>query len=250
VLLYERESNRKAMLSGEYVESVVHPQHAWKRCNLDGRVEGARIGLEVKVVGIGMAADWDLLADDGIPHYVRVQVAWQMHVADLDEVHVISLVGGASGFRVFYIRRDLRLEAVLVGAAEAFWRRCAQKDCPPLDASDASRALVEALYPPPEKLIEAQAEGELADLIEARVHAAQRESSWKDQKEILSAQIREAMGKAGIGVAWSRVARATYSKDRNGKPYLRVNATKEAKAPRVVKRNAASAALIDDGEAF
>jgi hypothetical protein len=58
------------------------------------------------------------------------------------------------------------------------------------------------------------------------------------------------MGKAGIGVAWSRVARATYSKDRNGKPYLRVNATKEAKAPRVVKRNAASAALIDDGEAF
>src|SRR4051812_17150079 len=70
VKLYQEESGYEVETLGEHVETVIHPRLSWARCNLDGRIRDKRIALEIKNVGIGMHADWDLLADDGIPHYV------------------------------------------------------------------------------------------------------------------------------------------------------------------------------------
>lgn len=253
VKLYERESGRTVSVSGEYVESVVDEQDSWMRCNLDGRIEGARIALEIKCVGIGMASDWDLLSDDGIPHYVRTQCAWQMRVADLDEVHVVALVAGPSGFRVYYVKRDRELESALVTEARAFWLRVQERRIPPLDASSASKELLERLYPPPPTDVEVQAPDELVDMMKRRIRAAAAEARAGEAKEILNNEIREAMGKLGATVAWSAEARATWRSSRDGKRPLLVKAAGDAKVPRAAKGrkpNAAHPPLIDDGEVF
>ena len=144
---YERQSGFRIERSGPGVESVRHPEHAWRRANLDGRIAGRRAAVEVKTVGIGMARHWDMHDDDGIPHYVRAQVAWQMHVADIDEVHVVGLIGGPTGFRAWVIRRDMALEAAIVREADAFHEAVVSGTEPELDGSDAVRAWLTERYP-------------------------------------------------------------------------------------------------------
>lgn len=247
VRLYCDQTGEEGRTSGELVESVVHPSLPWARCNLDGRVVHKPIGLEIKVVGIGMAADWDVDSDDGIPDYVRVQVAWQMFVADLAEVHVIALIGGTT-FRVFYVKRDLELEAIIVEAARQFWSSVQARVCPPLDASAAAKALVEKLYPPPPVDVEVDAPELLVAVGDRRVRMADLENKAKEAKEIANNEIREAMGKAGATVMHAPTWKAIWRPDKNGARSLLVKPQGDAKKPRMMKRkaNAKSPPLPED----
>ena len=253
--LYEIKSGERVLSSGEYVESVKHPDHPWRVANLDGRIEGKRAALEIKAVGIGMAADWDLDSDDGIPNYVHVQVAWQMHVADLDEVHVVALVGGPSGFRVFYVKRDLELEALIVAAASAFWENVAARHVPPLDASAACKAYLEKIHPTPPADIELALDEEKdAELVAAgvrRVKAALLEKRANEAKEIANNELRDGMGTRGVTVAWCSLWRATWRPDKNGRRNLLVTGRGELEEVRVRKPKADASrppVLVDDGE--
>lgn len=254
VKLYEEESKYEVETLGQYVESVTHPEHSWVRCNLDGRVKHKRVALEIKHVGIGMHSDWDLLADDGIPHYVRVQNIWQCLAADLDEVHNVTMIAGR--FRIYYVNRDRELEGALFEAADAFWKNVQAKRMPPLDGSAAARELLEKLYPSPAKPIEIEASPELRDLMLARIKAAESESLMKQRKEILNNQIREALGQAGATDAIARdearrvVAVAQWRQQKNGVRPLRVDAKGEAKAVRAPIRTVETIPDLIDGEAF
>ncbi len=253
VRLYEQESNREVETMGAFVESVVRPDPPWARCNLDARIKGARIGLEIKVVGIGMAGDWDLGSDDGIPHYVRTQVAWQMFVADLDAVHVVSLVGGTA-FRVFYIDRDRALEELLFADARAFWLDVIANKAPALDATSSSREYLEELYPSPPNDVEIDVRDlpEVVAIGERRVKAAEAESRAVEAKELAGNELREAMGKLGATVAWCGSWRATWRKSKNGARPLVVKRVASKDEPRVrkIRATAANPPVIDDGEVF
>lgn len=252
VKLYESESGFRVHVSGEFVESVSHPEHEWRRANLDGRVDGKRAALEIKVVGIGMASDWDKDADDGIPHYVRVQVAWQMHVADLDEVHVVALIGG-TGFRVFYVLRDFELEAMLVREAETFWINTSKMIAPPLDATSSCKAYLESLYPSPAKDVEVEIVDELEIGVgERRLRAENARSRADEAKELASNELREVMGKHGATVAWCSSWRATWRTAKNGVRSLRIEGRGELKEPksRGPKANSKRPPVIEDGEVF
>ncbi len=249
VKLYEQESGRRVITIGEYVESVVHPDHPWARCNLDARIDGEPIGLEIKHVGIGMHDDWDLNADDGIPNYVRTQCYWQCFVANLAAVHVVCLVAGR--FRVYYVDRNEELEAALFREASAFMDLVRSKRMPPLDASSAARQLLEKLYPPPPIEVTVEADEELVALMHDRTVAADAESVACERKEILNNLIRESLGKLGATTAYCRDYKAMWRPAKDGSRPLRVNPKGDAKKPRVPKANATKLPiLIDDGEAF
>ena len=213
VKLFEARSGLTVATQGEGVESVVHPDHTWRRANLDGRVVGQRSAVEVKCVGIGMAKDWDLTSDDGIPHYVRVQVAWQMHVADLDLVWVVALVGGPSGFRVYEVRRDLELEGAIVAACAAFWARVQGGEAPPLDGSREARAWLDRLYPPREPEVVytlEEADYPVLRLGMARLDASAREKAAKAEVGALSNELIKAMGERECDVLLCDDWRASY----------------------------------------
>lgn len=251
--LYERESGFRVLTSGEYVETVVHPTEAWARCNLDGRIVDKRASLEVKIVGIGMARDWDVDSDDGIPPYVRTQCVWQMFVADLDEVHVVALVNGTH-FRVFYVVRDRELEAAIVADAREWWQRTMAGKLPPIDGTLPARRLLESMYPPPPTEVEVQIEDDdpLATTLYKRVVAADSENRAKEAKEIYNNAIREGMGKLGATVVYSSSVRATWRKSKDGKRPLLVAAIGASKIPRIEGRkpDINHVPVIDDGEAF
>lgn len=253
--LYEVKSGYRVLATGEYVESVRHPDHPWRQANLDGRIEGKRAALEIKAVGIGMASDWDLMADDGIPNYVHVQVAWQMHVADLDEVHVVALIGGPSGFRVFYIKRDLELEALIVAAAAEFWANVDARKVPPLDGTVACRKYLETIHPTPAADIEVELDEERdAELVDAgrrRVKASLLEAKAKDAKEIANNEIRDGMGTRGATIVWCKSWRATWKPDKNGRRNLLVTGRGDLAEVKVRQPKANAVRLPDlvgDGE--
>lgn len=255
VKLYSVKSGFDVLVSGEHVESVVHPEHKWRRANLDGRIVGKSAALEIKAVGIGMAQDWDLEADDGIPHYVRVQVAWQMHVADLDEVHVVALVAGPSGFRVFYIIRDRELEALIVDAANKAWEAIQARTAPPVDASSACKAYLELKWPSPP----ADVEVEITDADEIaigvrRVRAEAARKRCEEAKDIASNELRDLLGSKGATIAWCPSWRATWKPDKNGNRSLLIKGRGELEAPKrsiTPKANAKRLpAVVEDGETF
>lgn len=256
VLLYEQESGFKVETVGALVETVRHPEHAWRIANLDARIVAKRASLEIKVVGIGMAADWDLEADDGIPHYVRVQCAWQMHCAELDEVHVVALIGGTQ-FRVFYIRRDLELEELIVSEAAAFWELVKARKAPPLDATSSCKAYLDRLYPPKAEDVELELDAEKdAELIAVgvrRIRAARAEKRANEAKELANNELREAFGSRGATRLWCHLWRASYRANKNGARSLLIDGRGELEEEKIRKPRATSKrppVLVDDGEAF
>lgn len=205
--VFERQSGLTVLTKGDGVESVSHPDHAWRRANLDGRIADKRAAVEVKVVGVGMMRDWDVNTDDGIPHYVRVQVAWQMHVADLDTVFVVALIGGTT-FRVFEVSRDLEIERQIVAVCSAFWHRVTTRAEPELDGSAIARAWLNRLYPPrePEVVVTLDAEDEgdrdVIRLARARVVETALEKQAKAAKDLMTNALIRTMGERECDVLY------------------------------------------------
>lgn len=205
--VFERQSGLTVLTKGDGVESVSHPDHPWRRANLDGRIKDKRAAVEVKVVGVGMMRDWDVNTDDGIPHYVRVQVAWQMHVADLDTVFVVALIGGTT-FRVFEVSRDLEIERQIVTVCEAFWHRVQARAEPEVDGSAIARAWLNRLYPPrePEVVVTLDADDD-ADrpaiyLARSRIASAAHEREAKVTKDTMTNAIIRTMGERECDVLY------------------------------------------------
>jgi putative phage-type endonuclease len=199
IALYRDETKREVIPQKETIFSKVHP---WAFATIDGRIKDLRAALEIKVVGIGMLRGWDAFSDDGIPHYVRTQVAWQMMVEDLDEVHVAALLGGTT-FRVFYVKRDRELEALLVESARAFWLDVQNDRAPALDATKATREYLEARHPMPEEVVEIvldESNPDDASIIAIgtmRADAAKRESEAAKDKGRGDHALLAAMGSRG-----------------------------------------------------
>lgn len=114
-------------------QTLRHREHSWILATADRTVVGVREGLEVKLVGLRVAHHWE----DGLPDYVRAQVAWQMAVLDYDQWHVAALVG--TDLRVFHVERDVELEASLIESGREFWFGRVLADVPPECESEEER---------------------------------------------------------------------------------------------------------------
>lgn len=206
--LYTRKSGLQTLPGG----TVHHRLHPWAFASLDGKIIGKSAALEIKIVGIGMARGWDLLADDGIPHYVRCQVAWQAECADLDEVHVTTLITGTR-HRVYYVQRDRELGEMLIDAGATFWRRIAAGDPPPVDGTDGCRTYLEAKYPSPAtgQTIDIEAGSDIDLVGVERVLAARRERMAEDTKRMCDARMMTHMGETNATIMRAPTWRATWS---------------------------------------
>lgn len=207
VRFYERKTGHVADLG---FETVIHPEHAWRRASLDARVRGRSCALEVKAVGIGMHRAWDPLSDDGIPNYVRAQCAWQMHVANLEEVHVVAMIGGPSGFRVFYVPRDRELEELVVAEAAAFWTRVLERRAPDLDGSEAAREYLERKFPSPPEPVVVEAPEDMIAIGSERARFAIAEKNAAEGKARSDALIMARMGELGATVMHCPAWRASW----------------------------------------
>ena len=177
--------------------TVRHPEHTWAAATLDSKIVGTRRGLEIKAVGHRMVYDWDTSDDEGIPHYVRCQTAWQMWCVGLEEIDVASLLGGTIA-RVWRIKRDQELERILVQQGRVFWEEhVVKRVAPTLTASDGARAYLDAIFPPQPMPVPADADEKIVEIVQRRASAHTLRKMNEDRFTIATAEAIAWLGEHG-----------------------------------------------------
>lgn len=124
-----------------------HPKHRWALGNLDRMIICPRRGrgiLEIKTASEYLRQEWD---EGNIPDYYYVQLQWYMFVTGLDWGYFATLIGG-NKYREYEVYRDDELIGQLVRLSSDFWHHYVlEKKCPPVDGSEACKALLNRLYP-------------------------------------------------------------------------------------------------------
>jgi putative phage-type endonuclease len=148
--------------------TVSHPTEAWAGCTLDSKITGERRGLEIKAVGFRTRLDWDPREEDGIPHYVRCQAAWQMWCVDLEEVDVAALLCSTE-FKIWRVTRDKDLEARLIDIGRRFHvENILEQRAPVMTAGDGVRTYLDGKYPPKPAPVVVPADDMVTSMILAR----------------------------------------------------------------------------------
>lgn len=103
--------------------TVVHPRDSLIIATPDGvpLLPGGDVrGLEIKMPS--SAHGWGEPGTDAVPDYYVPQVAWQLAAMPewTDTVDVFAVLEGKP--RLYYVRRDVELEGLLVDEAHRFWR--------------------------------------------------------------------------------------------------------------------------------
>lgn len=138
---------------------LVHPKHPWALANIDRGVINPQVSgtvrwtgerlttdriLECKTSNQYMAKLWGDDADsDKVPDYYMAQCQWYLGITGTDYCDLAVLIGG-SDYRQFELKRDDELFALMLGHAEAFWRKHVLENVPPPPVSEAD---VVALWP-------------------------------------------------------------------------------------------------------
>lgn len=153
--------------------------------------------VELKLVGWRVADTWDADEhEEGIPDFVRCQVAWQMAACDSERADVCALIG-TEAVRVYTVRRHRGLEDRLLALCGEFWHEhVSQRRPPPVDASESARRMLEAIYrdqPPPAEL---RATIELESWVDSYIAATEQAAAAKEAKALATHHIAEALGAA------------------------------------------------------
>lgn len=96
---------------------------------LDGRVVADRI-LECKTSSVFGSGGWGEVGTDQVPAQYLLQCAWYLAVANLERADIAVLIGN-NDFRIYRIRRDHRLEKIMLDSAMHFWDRNVIAQVPP-----------------------------------------------------------------------------------------------------------------------
>lgn len=145
---------------------------------------------ELKTVELYAAADWD----DEPSLYSQVQVQHQMYVGGWLEAWIFAQVG-FSKFKWYHVERSDKFIEMLRNEMGEFWRHVQSDTPPPVDGTDATRRVLQLLYP--------EVTVEEIELHEDYAQVAEELAEWKDRRKVADMEIkkREAQIMAAMGEA-------------------------------------------------
>lgn len=210
VKLYERETKHRVRPGTTWT----NPSLPWAFATIDGEIDRREVksagvhglpdvnhyvplerALECKLVGAHRMPDWDEMIEDGIPHKVRIQVAWQCLCTGFEEIDVMALLGGTRP-RIWTVKRDRELETMVLGVATKFYEEHMQAGKPPeTDDSEHCRAYIEAKYSHTVRgELSSNVPPHIEHLARQRILAHKTEKIGKSEKETLDNLLRDAIG--------------------------------------------------------
>ena len=200
-----------------------HTEHPFMIANVDGMC--ADRVLEIKTARTG--ADWGEEGTDEIPEYYLTQVQHYMTVTGKKACDVAVLIG-ASDFRIYTVRNDPELAALLIEEEKKFWHLVETKTPP----APRSLSEVAATFPVsrPETI---EASDEVAKALDTLRSA--REEMAK-VKEIESSSLATIQGFMGANEALD-IGGQIVATWKSGKPVARLDsASLKAKMPDIYKQ--------------
>lgn len=195
------------------VGTLRHPVETWASATPDA-VAG-QLDVQAKVVGARMLHRWD----DGPPHYVQAQVAWEMWVAGLPAADVVALLGGTDP-QIFPVPRNEELISYIVEICSRWWRDHVIGDEPPaVDGSESARLALQGRFPSA-TLGMAEAVPELVSMALEYERLGEAVGELKEKRESIGNAMRLAIGDRA-GLFWPG-GRVSWKQTRAGNRPLRV----------------------------
>jgi predicted phage-related endonuclease len=143
--------------------------------------------LECKTSSAFGRQDWGEAGTDQVPTHYLLQCAWYMAVTNCSRTDLAVLIGN-SELRVFDIRRDLRLEGLILEQAQRFWYDNVLANEPPAPSNAVDAQILFPIDEPGSR-IEADEVDELKGLLMARMgrsqeitHAGRVLATWKNTR--------------------------------------------------------------------
>jgi putative phage-type endonuclease len=191
--------------TSEVGSPIFHPEHGFMFASIDrlvtpgpgvdafvnGRVVTDRL-LECKTSGVFSRGEWGTEGTDQVPTAYLLQCAWYMAISGCGQADIAVLIGN-SDFRVFTVKRDARLEALMLEQAQRFWYEHILS-CEPPPPQNAQDALI--LFPKDEDGLKVEADEETLDLLERYDRASEEASQVSAEAENLRGQLMALMGHA------------------------------------------------------
>jgi putative phage-type endonuclease len=220
--LVERDAQSEAMrwgqllepaLAAKYGEETGHSLHdrgrytlrrsrdiPWMVATLDREITKAGerpvpAVLELKMRSYAAPGTWE----DEPPIDVLVQVQHQLAVTGWPWAAVAVLLAGRT-FKRFVVERHEAFIAKLCIAEVAFMERLQTQTPPEVDASEATRAVLRALYPREEPGLVVNLPGQAVEWDTQRLEAQAELKKWATVKDLAENQLKAALGEAEFGV--------------------------------------------------
>jgi len=187
------------------VGPVFHPEHGFMFASIDRLVtpepvaDGTVIScgdaerlLECKTSSAFGRQDWGEAGTDQVPTHYLLQCAWYMAVTNCSRTDLAVLIGN-SELRIFDIRRDLRLEGLILEQAQRFWYDNVLANEPPAPSNAVDAQI---LFPIDEPGSRIEADEETLECIERLAAASAQSSQAADEVDELKGLLMARMGRA------------------------------------------------------
>lgn len=140
--LYEEETGRKLE---EVPETLYHPDHRFIGCNLDRRVVGENVIVQLKTAAGWKAKEWE---EDEIPREYILQEIHELAVSGAERADIAVLIGNQD-FKIKPIYRKDILPAMkdLVAREVHFWETFVLPKVMPTHITARDRETLEELFP-------------------------------------------------------------------------------------------------------
>lgn len=105
-------------------QTIEHPRLPWMVCNIDRRVVGEPALAEIKTAGhwAAQSDEWGEVGTDEIPFKYAVQVHHQLACLPKYEVGYVPLLVAGQKFKLYAVKRDEQVIAMLERMLGAFWK--------------------------------------------------------------------------------------------------------------------------------
>jgi predicted phage-related endonuclease len=179
---------------------LVHPDHQWMFCHVDGVVEGQNGDgegiFEAKNVSGWKADDWE----DEPPLAFQVQVQHEMACSGHRWADIAALIGG-NKFRWGRVQRNESFIHMLIEKEAAFWKLVQDRTPPEPAGTDEDVKLLGILYPGTEQVVSKPLPHDLLAMSEELDQVIGPELKRLEEREkLLKNHIRQVMGELGATV--------------------------------------------------
>lgn len=181
-------------------DTLRHRVHEWAFCTSDRIISGAtgreRI-LSIKAPRRG-GDEWGQPGSDKVPGEYLLQLQWEWaihasHGLQLDEeMDLAAMVDG--DLAVYPVKADLELQAWLLEAAGAWWKRhVVDGEQPDLNGSDQAKAWLKSRFPKDDDSVRPAAQNEVRLMVELEFAEGERDGAAQ-RFDDLANQLRQSMG--------------------------------------------------------